>query len=124
MKATPSPKQLALWATVCVFLLAASRAVAGPPFLTDDPEPVEYQHSELYIASQITKTADGTQGTIPHIEYNYGVAPNFMAHIVVPYAFSDPKNGSSEAASAISSSESNIVFFKRPQTFPWQESFL
>ncbi len=28
----------------------ASRVSAGPPFLTDDPEPVEYKHWEFYIA--------------------------------------------------------------------------
>ena len=26
-------------------------ALAGPPFLTDDPEPVEYEHWEIYVAS-------------------------------------------------------------------------
>jgi hypothetical protein len=32
---------------------------AGPPFVTDDPEPVAYQHWELYLASQHIETADG-----------------------------------------------------------------
>ena len=27
-------------------LLVAARLWAGPPFLTDDPEPVDYQHWE------------------------------------------------------------------------------
>ena len=27
-------------------LIPATRTVAGPPFLTDDPEPVDYQHGE------------------------------------------------------------------------------
>ena len=27
------------------------RAQAGPPYITDDPEPVEYQHWEFYVAS-------------------------------------------------------------------------
>jgi len=34
-------------------------AVAGPPFVTDDPEPVDYRHWEFYIASMHTETADG-----------------------------------------------------------------
>jgi hypothetical protein len=46
-----------LLTTVFVFLLytaafATSAAWAGPPFITDDPETVEYQHGEFYIASQ------------------------------------------------------------------------
>jgi hypothetical protein len=49
---------------------ASALALAGPPFLTDDPEPVEYQHHELYIGTQQTKTADGRTGNLPHVEYN------------------------------------------------------
>jgi hypothetical protein len=30
-------------------LVLAPRLLAGPPFLTDDPEPVDYQHWEAYI---------------------------------------------------------------------------
>ena len=51
----------------------AFKALAGPPFLTDDPEPVDYQNWEFYIASMHTQTADGWSGTAPHIEVNYGV---------------------------------------------------
>jgi len=92
----PSLQKLTLWSTACILLLAARPAMAGPPFLTDDPGVVEYGHSEFYIATDMTKTADGTEGSLPHLEYNYGFAPNFMVHVLVPYAFSDPKDGSSE----------------------------
>jgi hypothetical protein len=78
-------------------LFASCLAVAGPPFLTDDPEPVEYRHHEFYIATQFTKTADGTSGTLPHLEYNYGAVPNVQVHVIVPFAFSDPKEGSRES---------------------------
>ena len=30
-------------------LALAARLFAGPPFLTDDPEPVDYQHWEAYL---------------------------------------------------------------------------
>ena len=29
----------------------ALNVLAGPPFLTDDPEPVDYQNWEFYVAS-------------------------------------------------------------------------
>lgn len=73
-----------------VLLFTSQFAAAGPPFLTDDPEPVEYQHHEFYIASQRTKTADGAAGTLPHLEYNYGAAPDVQLHVIVPYVFSHP----------------------------------
>lgn len=78
-------------------LMASRLALAGPPFMTDDPEPVEYQHHELYISSQQVKTQDGKSGTIPHLEYNYGVAPDLQLHIIVPYAFNSPVNGQRES---------------------------
>ncbi len=66
--------------------------MAGPPFITDDPEPVEYQHHELYIASQQTHTADGTSGTLSQLEYNYGAAPDVQLHFIVPYVFNRSDN--------------------------------
>lgn len=66
-------------------------ALAGPPFMTDDPEPAPYGHHEFYIATQQVKTADGRTGTLPHLEYNYGVAPDVHLHIILPYAFNSPE---------------------------------
>ena len=44
--------KLTTWfAVTSVLFFSSGLAMAGPPFLTDDPEPVEYQHNELYIAS-------------------------------------------------------------------------
>ncbi len=59
---------------VSLFLtvFAESAAWGGPPFVTDDPEPVEYRHGEFYIASQYANNKDGKEGTLPHFEYNYG----------------------------------------------------
>jgi hypothetical protein len=71
-------------------LTAPPKAQAGPPFQTDDPEPVELHHYEFYVASQQTLTRDGRSGTLPHLEFNYGAAPNLQLHIVAPYAFSHP----------------------------------
>lgn len=63
---------------------------AGPPFATDDPEPADYRHWEFYVASQYEHAGDGASGTLPHIELNYGAAPNLMLHLIVPMAFDAP----------------------------------
>lgn len=76
-------------------LLVASKATAGPPYTTDDPEPVEYRHWELYLASQSFHNNDGWTGTAPHVEANYGVVPNVQLHVITPLACSIPDNGSS-----------------------------
>ena len=68
-------------------------ALAGPPFTTDDPEPVKYRHWEFYVASQNTKSADGWSGTAPHFEVNYGAVTNLQLHLIVPLAYDAPAHG-------------------------------
>jgi Putative MetA-pathway of phenol degradation len=67
---------------------------AGPPYMTDDPEPVEYQHWEVYLATQTTHVSDSTAGTLPHVEVNYGVIPNVQLHVIAPLAFSSSSGSS------------------------------
>jgi hypothetical protein len=63
-------------------------AWAGPPFVTDDPEPVEYRHWEFYIASQFNYSKGNISGTSPHVEINYGVIPDVQLHVIAPVAYS------------------------------------
>jgi hypothetical protein len=72
----------------------ASTAFAGPPFVTDDPEPVEYQHWEFYVASQDSKLGGDWSGTAPHFELNYGVVPDVQLHLIAPLAYDVPPDGS------------------------------
>jgi hypothetical protein len=67
-------------------LLRGTNAWAGPPFLTDDPEPVPFKHWEFYLASQWDVARHEATGTAPHIEVNYGVLPNLQLHTIVPAA--------------------------------------
>jgi hypothetical protein len=75
-------------------VLSSMVAWAGPPFVTDDPEPVEYRHWEIYLASQHTKDKDGWSGTAPHFEVNYGALPNLQLHMIAPLAYAKPNDGS------------------------------
>src|SRR5579863_1983321 len=78
----------------CYICLIAKSAGAGPPFITDDPEPVEYKHWEVYVASLYNNDKFGLSGTAPHVEVNYGAAPNVQLHIIAPMAYSRPTFGS------------------------------
>jgi hypothetical protein len=66
-------------------------AQAGPPFLTDDPEPVDYQHWEFYLASMHFDTSGDWSGTAPHVEVNYGVITNVQLHVIAPLAYDAPR---------------------------------
>jgi hypothetical protein len=79
----------ALWATV----LVPGTANAGPPYRTDDPEPVELNHWEFYTFTQGTHISGDTSGVGPAFEFNYGLIPNGQFHIVVPMAFDSPAGG-------------------------------
>ncbi len=78
------------------FAFTAGAALAGPPYQTDDPEPVDYRHYEVYVASQMTRTASGKSGTLPHLEFNYGAAPDVHVHLLAPYVFSTPAGAATE----------------------------
>ena len=61
--------------------LISGPALAGPPFVTDDPEPVDYQHFEINTAMQGTYTKDGRAGNWPNMDINYGLAPDVQFHV-------------------------------------------
>src|ERR1700690_3224212 len=77
-----------------VLLLAPAIARAGPPYVTDDPEPVEFRHWEFYLATQHSVTRDAASGTAPHVEVNYGAWPGLQLHVIVPLAYARPSGGS------------------------------
>ncbi len=77
-------------ACILLWLVSAASAFAGPPYVTDDPVPVGYLHSEFYLFSAGTNEAGGVSGVGPAVEYNYGILPNTMFHIIAPFAYDSP----------------------------------
>jgi hypothetical protein len=68
-------------------VLWSGSVAAGPPFRTDDPEPVAYQHWEFYTFFSGTHVTGNTSGVGPAFEFNYGLIPDGQLHIVAPLAF-------------------------------------
>ena len=60
--------------------LACGGAHAGPPFVTDDPEPVDFRHWEINTAA--TGALHGGQASLglPSVDINYGIAPDVQLH--------------------------------------------
>jgi len=71
----------------------ATAALAGPPFRTDDPEPVDYRHWEFYTATEYQNDRGDLSGTSPHFEVNYGPMENLQLHLLAPLAFDRPAHG-------------------------------
>ncbi len=87
----------ARWSRILVLAVAVLPArlfaQAGPPYQTDDPDPVEYRHWEFYVATQHVKAGDDVSGTAPQIEVNCGAIPRLQLHILVPLAYARPAGG-------------------------------
>jgi hypothetical protein len=55
--------------------------LAGPPFVTDDPVPVEYQGWEINTALIGTLVRGAAATGSPSIDINYGVLPGVQLHV-------------------------------------------
>src|SRR5579863_5550407 len=85
-------KRSSAWAGLAIVLAASTTALAGPPFQTDDPEPIDFRNYEFYTFA----SADGTPLEMdtagPAVEFNWGALPNVHLHIIVPLAAILPSN--------------------------------
>jgi hypothetical protein len=62
-------------------LLSPATAWAGPPFVTDDPVPVDYHEWEINYALIGTLVQGGGTGALPSIDANYGAFPGIQLHV-------------------------------------------
>lgn len=74
-------------------LLLAAAAHAGPPFVTDDPEPVEHGHWEVNYAISRTWHAGSASTALPAIDINYGIVPNVQVHAQPRYSSETDAHG-------------------------------
>lgn len=88
-----SISHLSLAASLVLTVLWSTPVMAGPPFLTDDPEPVDYGHNEFYVFSTLDRTSDGESLQVPAFEYNRGIFPDVQFHIVLSGARLIPAMG-------------------------------
>ena len=89
-------------------LALAVAARAGPPFLTDDPEPVDFRHWEAYLFASGDRTDTGNAVNAPAAELNYGILPDTQLHLVVPLASVTAPGGAGE--SGLGDAEFGIKF--------------
>jgi hypothetical protein len=83
----------AIFSSYLFVALISTSASAGPPFKTDDPQPVDFHHWEFYIASAQQFMSQQSNATLPHIEINYGAMQNLQLHIVAPLGYVNSAEG-------------------------------
>ncbi|MGC1778960.1 MAG: hypothetical protein WBB34_13505 [Xanthobacteraceae bacterium] len=101
----------------CLSILMAQPAIAGPPYVSDDPEPTDYKHFEIYTFNDGTDTRDGTDGETG-IDFNYGAAPDLQLTATLPLGFSFPLGGTNQIG--LSNVELAAKYrFMQQSTFGW-----
>lgn len=68
--------------------------IAGPPYLTDDPEPVDRLHWETYLFTQGVVSHGAKSGLLPAFEANYGPFANAQIQFQIPVAYEQNSDGS------------------------------
>ena len=71
---------------LALLVFVSTMALAGPPFQTDDPEPIDFRNYEFYTFASSDGTALETDTMGPGLEFNWGALPNVHLHIIAPAA--------------------------------------
>jgi hypothetical protein len=77
---------------LAVLAAISTIVLAGPPFQTDDPQPIDFKHYELYTFAATDGTPVETDMVGPAVEFNWGALPNVHLHIIIPAAAILPAN--------------------------------
>jgi len=80
------PNRIVLLLTTTAALAFGVPAHAGPPYLTDDPEPVDYHSWEWINFLERDQTSANTSLAAPAMELNYGGFHNTQLHFGAQYA--------------------------------------
>lgn len=76
-----------------VALILPTAAFAGPPFMTDDPEPTETGHWEIYGPLVEIEGRGEDFGGETGVEINYGAAPDLQITVGLPIGFEHDNAG-------------------------------
>jgi hypothetical protein len=80
-------------AAVALVVVLATPAAAGPPFLTDDPEPTDTGHWEIYAPFADAAGRGGVVEGAVGAEINYGAAPDVQITVGLPAAYAHDERG-------------------------------
>jgi len=74
------------WAAM-LFVFSTLGLRAGPPFVTDDPEPVDYQHfsDHQHLLFSAGRSIDGPADFQVYIAWQFTFGPEFFHSIASPF---------------------------------------
>ena len=90
------------WIVLAVAAAWSSGAHAGPPYASDDPEPTDKGHYEIYLFTQGSSARDAISGS-SGIDFNYGAGDDLQLTAVLPVEYERP--GDAHSATGIGNIE-------------------
>ncbi len=72
---------------ILFLIISLTEAFCGPPFFTDDPEPLDLHGWEFYLSSEAEFSSGNIDATLPHFEANYGLFNEGQVHLLVPLEY-------------------------------------
>ncbi len=121
------PPRRAWLILLCLLSAPACLHAQGPPFQTDDPVPVDFQHYEFYIFGAADGTPVEIDSTGPAFEFNWGALPRLQLHAILPLGAINPANNAIYAPAGAGPSAfgqidielgAKIAFIKESPHFP------
>jgi hypothetical protein len=70
----------------------SGHALAGVPFVTDDPVPLGKGNWEIDFATMDQWASDGVSGMLPLLEFDYGATDNIDLHVITQQTFDRPNS--------------------------------
>lgn len=97
---------------IILLTLPMTPTFAGPPFLTDDPEPTEYRHLEVLPFATFDKFRYGKTIEAPALELDYGLRPNLEVNTTLFYTYeiTHEAGASQKTTQGISDAEFAMTF--------------
>jgi hypothetical protein len=83
-------------AALAAALMYLGVARAGPPYVTDDPEPTDQGHYEVYFFGQGENARDSSGGSAG-VDFNYGAVRNLQLTAVVPLSWSSTNSAPTQS---------------------------
>jgi len=106
-----------------LLVLLPVMAYCGPPFTTDDPDPVEFRHWEVYLFGQFIRDTQDINAIVPGLEVNYGLFPEAQIHFIFPGGFSGSRYGNLDYKYGSTEIGLKYRFIKETDNFPQVGTF-
>lgn len=95
-------------------------AYAGPPFITDDPSPVDYKHINVFLYTNYVNSPANRDLFLPGIEVDYGLAPRLEIDLLLSYDWHRNYTEPHRSTSGVGDSQISLKYeiWHETPTFP------